>query len=106
MEDQTERVMLALLIPELLALIGAFALLSGTFLGWSSVFASYPPTVRLGALMFVCLELLIPLGVFLDIRRRDDDPDTMWVHAAAIPLINLIGVLAYLEDRQRSLASE
>ena len=69
------------------------------------MFATYSPTVRLGALLFVCLELLIPLGAFLDIRRRSDDPDTMWVHAAAMPLINLLGVLASLEDRQRSLRS-
>jgi hypothetical protein len=55
--------------------------------------------------VFLASELLVPLGVSVDVRRRGGDVDPVWVHAAALPLVNVVGLLAYLEDRRRG-ASE
>jgi len=56
----------------------------------------------LAAWLFLGSELLVPVAVYLDIRRRPDDVDPLWIHAAAMPILNVFGVLAYLEDRRRN----
>ena len=95
--------MLALVVPELV-LLSLLALLLGLSLtGRSSFAATYSFVIRLAAFLFVLVEILIPAGVYLDVRRRPDDPDLTWVHAAAVPVVNVLGVVAYLEDRQRAL---
>jgi steroid 5-alpha reductase family enzyme len=91
-----------LVLPEVVALFVLWVVILSGLLGVSTAFTSYPLSLRLAGLAFLTLEWAIPLGVYLDLRRRDDDPDRMWVHAAALPVVNLLGVIAYLEDRRRS----
>jgi 4-amino-4-deoxy-L-arabinose transferase-like glycosyltransferase len=84
-------------------LLGALAvLLAFGFAGTGGAFAGLGPVARAAALLVVLLELAVPLAVYVDIRRRTDDPDPVWVHAAMMPVINILGLVAYLEDRQRS----
>jgi steroid 5-alpha reductase family enzyme len=83
-------------------LFALWALLVGGFLGYTTALTSYSRSLRLAATAFLTLEWAIPLGVSLDVRRRSDDPDPMWIHAAALPVVNVFGVIAYLEDRKRS----
>ena len=60
------------------------------------------PKFVVTALAFVAVELLIPAWVFVDLRRREDEPSGLWVHAVAMPLVNVFGLLGYLEERRRS----
>jgi hypothetical protein len=101
--DEERRMTLALVVPEVLGLSLVLLLLGLSLAGWSSFAATYSVSLRLAAFAFVLVELLIPVGVFLDVRRRPDDPDLTWVHAAALPVVNVFGVVAYLEERRRAL---
>ena len=102
MADDVEQAVHWLVLPEVVALFVLWLVLLSGLLEVTSAFTSYPISLRLAAVVFVTLEWAIPLGVYLDLRRRDDDPDRMWMHAAAMPVVNILGVIAYLEDRQRS----
>lgn len=102
-DGDSRALLLALVVPEIL-LFSVLALLLGLSLAGSSSFAAgYSVQLRLAAFLFALVEVLIPTGVYLDIRRRSDDPDMTWVHAAAVPVVNLLGVVAYLEERRRAL---
>ena len=103
-EDVADRhLLLAFVVPEVL-LGGWLAVLLGLSLAGSGSFlATYSVAVRATLFTLVVLEVAIPLFVAVDGRRRPDDPDSVWVHAAAMPVVNLFGIVAYLEDRKRSL---
>ena len=90
-----------LIVSELLFLVGGFALVAASLLGRTTYLTGYSVRLRLVALAFLVVELLVPLGVYLDLRRRPDDPDRTWLHAAVMPVVNVFGVLAYLEERRR-----
>jgi hypothetical protein len=79
------------------------------FFGWLGVQllvgtldAGLSPPVRAVGLVVVFVELAVPIAVYVDVYRRPDDPDWVWVHAAMMPALNLLGAVAYLEDRRRS----
>ncbi len=99
MNAGTERALLGMTLAEvaLLAVIGVMLVLS--LFGDGSFLADTSRAVRAAALVFVVVELLVPLWIIFDIRRRTDDPDYMWIHVAAMPVINLFGLAAYLADR-------
>lgn len=101
MDDDAEWLLWLWLAGEIGLLLALFALLSASLLGETSLTASFSRPLRAGALAFVTVELMIPLVVYLDLRRRTDEPGTMWLHAAAMPLVNVLGFLAYLEERRR-----
>ncbi|MFC7027498.1 hypothetical protein ACFQJ5_07695 [Halomicroarcula sp. GCM10025324] len=103
MAAEERQLLLALVVPELVALSLFLLLLGLSLTGRSSFAATYSVSIRLAAFTFVLVEILIPAGVYLDVRRRPDDPDLTWVHAAAVPVVNVLGVVAYLEDRRRAL---
>lgn len=92
---------------ELLALLVGFGLVASSFVGDPPLFAAelatVPPLFRAGLAGFIVLELLIPLWVFFDRRhsRRRSKRGTYWVHVAAMPVLNLFGVVAYLQERPR-----
>lgn len=100
-EDDTAFVA-ALVVPELLLLGVAFAVVAGSLLGWTTLLTGYDVPLRVAALVFLALEILIPVGVYADLRRRPDETGLTWVHAAAVPVVNLVGVVAYLEERGRN----
>ena len=83
---------------ELFALVVLFGLLVGSLTGTTTVFASFDRTLRIAGLVVVAVELLIPVVVFFDLRRRPD-ADAFWLHVAAMPGINVFGLLAYLVAR-------
>jgi hypothetical protein len=92
--------------PRSLAVLVAFESL---FFGWVGVQllrgtlgSGLSPAVRATALVVVFVELAVPIAVYADVYRRTDDPDWLWVHAAMMPALNLLGAVAYLEDRRRS----
>ena len=91
--------------PELLALVAVFGLLIASLLGTPPAFAEELETVsrplRVAGVAFVALELLIPLWIWIDLERHQGSAGSLWVHVAAIPLLNLCGLVAYLQDRQR-----
>lgn len=90
-------------------------LLELVFLGWilsfvvrsllwgSTVLDAYSVGLRLVAAAFLVVEMLVPVVVFVDLLRRPDDPDFEWLHVTLLPLVNLLGALAYFEDRRRKL---
>jgi hypothetical protein len=92
----------AFLVPEILLMGTLGATMAASLLGWMDAFSGFSTSVRAAFLAFAVVETLIPLAVVLDMRRRDDDPDHAWIHAAALPVVNVFGVLAYLEDRRRT----
>jgi hypothetical protein len=101
MNRDAERALIGMTVGEvgLLVLIGCLLVLSlfgnGSFLGDIS------RSVRFLALGFIVVELLVPLWVYFDIRRRTDNPDRVWIHVAAMPVINLFALAAYFADRSR-----
>ncbi|MFC7136163.1 hypothetical protein ACFQRB_05545 [Halobaculum litoreum] len=101
-----ERALWAYTIPELVALAVLLALVAGSVFGAGTFLASTPFTVRVALLAFLVVELLIPIAVYLDMRRLDDPPDRVWIHAAAMPVVNLFGAIAYLDRRNRRLRGE
>ena len=100
-DESTERVLWIWTAPELAAIAVLGWLLIESLTGRATFLSSVSRQLRLGALAFVVVELLVPLWVYLDLRRRDDS-GTMWVHVAAMPLLNLFGLVAYLDYRRRS----
>ena len=99
--DDEGRTLLVFVASEAV-LLGYLAVqLAAGFTGSSGLFPAIGPLVRGTLLLLVVLELAVPLAVYVDIRRRPDDPDPVWVHAAMMPVINILGLVAYLEDRQR-----
>ncbi|ESP89072.1 hypothetical protein [Candidatus Halobonum tyrrellensis] len=71
--------------------------------GDGGLLASASGPVRLAAVAFVAAELLIPVWVFLDVRRRPEmrERGMLWVPAAAMPVLNVFGLAAYLVERDR-----
>ena len=100
MTDESERVLHALLLPELAAVAVAFVVVSDSLFGGGRLLASVPRAVRLVAWAVLGSEFLVPAAVYLDMRRRGA-VDAVWVHAAALPVVNVFGVAAYLERRGR-----
>lgn len=91
----------ALTAYEIVLLILSVGLLTASLIGWTSLFSSLSRAIRIGAVVFLTVELLIPLWVYVDLRRRPDTSSTFWVHVTAMPVINLIGFIAYLHERKR-----
>ena len=77
-------------------------LLWGSLFGGSAFLATVPRPLRLAGLAFVAVQLLIPLWVLVDLRWHDDDPSYLWVHVAAMPILNVFGLFGYVEGRRRS----
>ena len=84
---------------ELAALLGAGYLVALSLTGEPTTISFVPRALRLAALGFVAVELLIPLAVYLDLRRHPGPTGTFWVHMTAMPLLNLLGLVAYLVHR-------
>jgi uncharacterized membrane protein len=101
MNRDAERALVGMTVGEVGALVLVGCLLALSLFGDGSFLADTARSVRALALGFVVIELLVPLWVFLDVRRRTDDPDRVWIHVAAMPIINLLGLAAYLADRSR-----
>lgn len=100
-QESTERVLWAFTAPELTLQFILFLLLAASVFGDSWLFSSMSHQIRTAALVFVTIELLIPLWVYLDLRRNPERSDNTWVHIAAMPLLNIFGLIAYLADRQK-----
>lgn len=98
----TERSALGWLVlhTALFAVLGAYV--ASGLVGAESTPLS--PTAALVLMAFVLAELLVPVAVYVDLRRLDE-PNWIWVHAAALPIVNLFGLLAYLADRDRARGS-
>ena len=102
MTDHHPRVLLAFVLFESL-LLGWLALgLARGLLGSAGTFTGLPAFLRVGLLLFLSTEIAVPLAVYADVARRTDDPDWVWVHAATMPVVNLLGAVAYLVDRRDS----
>jgi len=89
-----ERILWVWTGTELLALVAFFLLFAPAALTGRG-FGSFPAGFVRVAWLFLLLELLIPLVVYADMRRRGDIDHT-WLHIAAAPLLNLVGLAAYL----------
>ena len=102
MADHQPRLLLVVVLFES-ALLGLLALgLVQGFLGHPGTFSGLSTLSRAAVLIAVVVEFAIPLAVYVDVYRRTDGPDWVWVHAATMPVVNLLGLVAYLEDRNRS----
>lgn len=101
-DPDIERVLWLWLIPELLLLCYLLAVVGSSLLGYQTVASPYSRTLRVAAMAFLLVELAIPTWIYADIRRRPNGTSTIWVHAAMLPIVNLFGLLGYLEERRRS----
>ncbi|MFC7095746.1 hypothetical protein [Halobaculum marinum] len=88
-------------LSELAFVVALLVLVANSLFGGGSFLSDVSVGVRVAALVFLVVELLIPLFVYLDVRGDPDRSAHTWVHAAAMPFINLFGVIAYLDDRRR-----
>lgn len=91
--------------PELAALVAVFGLLVSSLVGTPPVFATELASVsmplRVAGVAFVAIELLIPVWIWIDLGRDQRSGSSLWVHVAAMPLFNLFGLVAYIQERQR-----
>ena len=97
-----QRVMFAFVLTQTLLLGWLAVQLARGFFGSAGAFTGLSAALRAGVFLFVLVEILVPLFVYVDVARRTDDPDWVWVHAATMPVLNLLGLVAYLDDRERS----
>ena len=89
-------------VYEIAALVGAFVLVAASLAGYTALLDGFSRGTRLAALAFFAVELLIPAYVYLDLRRRGDTENTIWLHVSAMPVVNFFGLLGYLEERGRT----
>jgi len=102
MADHNPRALLVFVLFEA-SLLGLLAVgLARGFTSSAGMFSGLSAVARVGALLVVLIELVIPLAVYVDVYRRPDDPDWVWVHAVMMPVLNLLGFVAYLLDRRHS----
>lgn len=76
-------------------------ILAGSIFGYTSVFSTFSTDIRLGVVLALAVNLSLPLIVYIDMRRNMAEPKHLWIHATAMPFLNVIGFLAYLEARNR-----
>ena len=100
-EPSVERGLWVWTLSELAAVASLFVLVANSLFGGGAFLASVSVELRVAALAFLAVELAIPLFVYLDVRRTPAGANAAWVHAAAMPFVNLFGAVAYLEDRRR-----
>jgi hypothetical protein len=101
MNRDAERALVGMTVSEIGALALVAFLLASSLFGDGFFLADTSRTLRAAALGFVVFELLVPLWVYVDIRRQAEPPDRVWIHVAAMPVINLFGLVAYLVERSR-----
>lgn len=101
-DEAMERVLWIWTLSELAAVTIVFVLLTASTFGDGSFLATVSRQLRLVAVGVLAIELLIPLFVYFDIRRSPNNPDAIWMHVAAMPLLNIFGLMAYLADRSRT----
>lgn len=95
---------LALLVLLEVAFLGwVLSVVVRSLLGGTAVLDAYAVGLRVTAAAFLAVEMLIPLVVYVDLLRRPDDPDLEWMHATIMPVVNVLGAVAYLEERRRRL---
>ena len=100
MSDDADGVLRVWFVYEIAALVGAFFLLAASLADYTTLLDGFSRGLRLAGLVFFAVELLIPTYVYLDSRRRED-VSGIWLHASAMPVVNLVGLLGYLEERSR-----
>jgi|GEM_PF-1266628 len=100
-DPDVERLLWVFLLPEMLILCSLLAVVAGSLVGYTTVASPYPRQLRIAAVAFLLVELAIPTWIYLDTRQRPDDTSTIWVHAAMFPVVNLFGLIGYLEERRR-----
>lgn len=101
-DDASAQALWPLTVAELLALALGFVVLVASLTGATTLLTSFSRPLRLAALAFVAVELLIPAYVFYDSRRSGIETSEMWVHAAAMPVISLFALVGYVDERRRA----
>lgn len=91
--------------PELAALLAVYGLLVTSLVGTPPVFAtelaSVSRPIRVAGVASLTIELLIPIWIWIDLDRDQRSGGSLWVYVAAMPLFNLVGLVAYMQERQR-----
>ncbi len=100
MNESNASVLRIWFVGEIGALLVLFGIVAATFVGFDTPAAPFDRSLRLGMLAFLTVELLIPLYVALDLRGREDVGE-IWLHVSAMPVVNLVGLLGYVEARNR-----
>jgi len=101
MNESDAQVLRIFLVWELGALLVLFGIVAGTFVGIETPASPFDRSLRIAALAFFAVELLIPLAVYLDMRGRES-VDEIWLHVSAMPVVNVVGLLGYLDARNRA----
>lgn len=99
--DEDDKVLHYLMVPEVALIVWLFATVSYSLLGGQTFVSSYARSLQVALWVFLALELLCPVAVYLDMRRRGDEIDVVWLHAVMLPLVNVFGLIGYLADRRR-----
>jgi hypothetical protein len=99
MADEPTAALAVLTAGEVVVCLSLAALLAAGLVGDGGFGAGIARPLRLVALAALLVEAAIPAYVFVDARRRGIDG--VWVHVAALPVVNVVGVAAYLLERER-----
>jgi hypothetical protein len=97
MTDDDLDILLPFFIAELFTLVVGFVVVAASLLGRTALLTSFSRTIRLLALGFLTVELLVPAWLYYDIRKRGGD--RVWLHASVMPVVNLLAVAAYVSER-------
>lgn len=100
MDEAAERFLVVVTAGEVVLLGTISLMLAASVFGDGTFLADSSRTLRLAGLVFAVVEMLVPVWILADVWRRED-ADPVWIHVAAMPLINLVGLAAYLSERNR-----
>jgi len=100
-DPETERALHLFLLPELLAVALVFVSLVYSLVADTTLLSSYSRSLRIAVAVVLSTDLIAPLAVYLDMRLSGREVNFVWIHAATLPVVNAIGVAAYLADRER-----
>lgn len=102
-DDSIESFLWWLTLSEILFLIILFFMLIGDILGYNQLFNFLSYKTKIIAVLFLVIELLIPFIVYIDVKRTGDQINSIWIHASAMPIVNIFGIIAYLIQKNQKL---
>lgn len=91
-----------LTLSEVLFLITLLLILAGNIMGYNQLFSSVSYNLKIIGVLFLITELLIPFSIYIDIKNSNNQVNSIWIHASAIPIVNITGFIAYIIQKNKN----
>ena len=83
-------------VVEIAVSVAVFVALAASIAGFVSLPVS--GAVQTVALLVFGVQLLVPVWIYYDLRKRGGD--TFWLVVAVMPVVNIFGFVAYVYERE------